>query len=129
MRVLGRPCCIRFLSCLRRSLDSLVRQRYSSQDRKPRRMSSRPPIAIAAISPPLSPVFVSFDELLDETGLLENTPVTKDSEATVGVSEVMLSGMLEADSETSKKVFPVALADLVAAALDVELACIANSSA
>ena len=157
LNLLGRSCRMRSFSCLRRSLDSLVRQRYSSHDRKPTRMSVSPPITMAAISPPLRPVCLPLDELLDENvddvGLLEDPMTTKESVESARVLEVALAEKVEvesvesvgvpelelevasaakatAKSEESNRLFEVPLLEkLEAAANDVDPACTASSSA
>ena len=105
LNLLGRSCRMWSFSCLRRSLDSLVRQRYSSHDRKPKRMSVSPPITMAAISPPPGPVCLPFDELLDENvddvGLLEDPMTTKESVESARVLEVALAEKVKVESVES----------------------------
>ncbi len=113
--VLRRSCWMRSLSCLRRSLDALVYQRYESQDRNPMRMSTSPPTTIAAIASPLSPLCPIFDELLDDpaddSGPFEVVLGNKESVESVAKSGVTPSEVVEAAWEKLVKVFTVALAE------------------
>ncbi len=106
---------MRSLSCLRRSLDSRVNQRYESQDRNPMRMSPSPPTTIPAIALPLSPLFPIFDELLDdpadESGAFEVVLGKKESVESVAKSVVTPPEVVEAAWEKVEKVSTVALDD------------------